>query len=127
MDFCVHYVKDTGRIEQIESWMFERDPAPFSADHDFLLTTELAKIQDSCVINGTVQPKSPLDLSYSVNGLSVVFTALPVGAIVEVQSQLITVDADPTEITFDIGGVYKFNIIQAPLHQDETVEVTVNG
>ncbi|MDN3525625.1 hypothetical protein QWY79_10150 [Halomonas sabkhae] len=68
-------------------------------------------------------PREPIYPSYSVDGLAVTFSSLPIGAVIGVAGQELIADGDD-EVEFDVPGTYRI-ALSHPRYLGETLEVTV--
>lgn len=104
----------SSQLEQGEGWV-EDDPSSTASDATHYVD----------VVSGEVREKQPLDLSHSVNELTIELPNLPAGVVVYVKGSEFVTDAEPTTIQFELPGVYRMTIIGGTKYLDDSLEVTI--
>lgn len=122
-----HYIiyEDDGRIASTGKCPALYFEAQLEGHVDKKIIEGQADPDEHYILDEKVVLKSNLDTTNTVNGLTVTFHALPVGSLVFVQSQSVTVDQGGLVLGFEVPGVYKVRVEPPVEYKAEVLEVTI--
>lgn len=127
----------------MSSWFAFYEPGTGRIESVLQGTPEIAKIQGGAFLpcgkevsdethyvathgaNKTIKEKQQLDTRHDIRDLTITFSRLPVGTVIAIGGESLTVDMDGGIIEFDEAGPRTFEIFPPPAYQDVILEVMI--